>query len=56
VLRKQLKIAFFFDNKIHLLKVTTTLGFESTLEATEKSKDFGTEFDLQKPLKFLKFS
>lgn len=42
VLRKQLEIAFIFDNKIHLLKVTTTLGFESTLEATKKSKDFGT--------------
>lgn len=48
VLRKLLEIAFIFESTIHLLKVTTPSNFESTYDATQKIKEFVTEFDLPK--------
>ncbi|UAM98935.1 universal stress protein [Polaribacter litorisediminis] len=48
VFKKFLDFANHFKSNIHLLKINTTLNFESTHEATKKVKNYIADFDLPK--------
>ena len=48
VFHKILDFADTFNSKVHLLKINTPSNFESTFNATEKIKEFISEFNLPK--------